>query len=97
MFRQIFKILKINSTNSFKIYFFNPSEKNKSLKSVNSILGKLLKFNLNRNDLIISVGGGITGDVSGFIASVYKRGINYFSIPTTLLAMVDSQLEVRQA
>ena len=75
-----------------KLIFFNPSEKNKSLKSVNSILGKLLKFNLNRNDLIISVGGGITGDVSGFVASVYKRGVNYFSIPTTLLAMVDSSI-----
>ena len=51
------KILK-NKFNKFplKFIFFNPSEKNKSLKSVNSILGKLLKFNLNRNDLIISVG-----------------------------------------
>ena len=87
------KILK-NKFNKFplKFIFFNPSEKNKSLKSVNSILGKLLKFNLNRNDLIISVGGGITGDVSGFVASVYKRGVDYFSIPTTLLAMVDSSI-----
>ncbi len=90
------KFLKIikDKFNKFplKFIFFNPSEKNKSLKSVNSILGKLLKFNLNRNDLIISVGGGITGDVSGFVASVYKRGVNYFSIPTTLLAMVDSSI-----
>tara|TARA_A100001015_G_scaffold299331_1_gene383265 strand:+ start:631 stop:1746 length:1116 start_codon:yes stop_codon:yes gene_type:complete len=75
-----------------KFIFFKPNEKNKSLKSVNSILNEILKFNLNRNDLIISIGGGITGDVSSFVASIYKRGINYINVPTTLLAMVDSSI-----
>ena len=49
-------------------------------------------MNFNRSDLIISVGGGITGDVFGFVASVYKRGINFINIPTTLLAQVDSAI-----
>ena len=40
--------------------------------------------------MIISIGGGITGDMSGFVASIYKRGINFISIPTTLLAQVDA-------
>ena len=52
----------------------------------------LLKNNFQRNDCLISVGGGITGDVSGFASSIYKRGINFVNIPTTLLAQVDSSI-----
>jgi 3-dehydroquinate synthase/shikimate kinase/3-dehydroquinate synthase len=74
------------------IYIFNANEKNKNLKSVNSILNKLFKFNFNRNDCIISLGGGITGDVSGFAASIYKRGLKFINIPTTLLAQIDSSI-----
>ena len=46
--------------------------------------------NLNRSDLIIGFGGGITGDVASFVASIFKRGINFINFPTTLLAQVDS-------
>ena len=52
----------------------------------------MFKFNFNRNDCIISLGGGITGDVSGFAASIYKRGIKFVNIPTTLLAQIDSSI-----
>ena len=52
----------------------------------------LLSKNFNRSDLIIGVGGGITGDVTGFVASIFKRGINFINIPTTLLAQVDSAI-----
>jgi len=69
---------------------FNSSEKAKSLNSVNFFLNKLLSKNFNRSDLIIGIGGGITGDLSGFVASIYKRGINFISIPTTLLAQADA-------
>ena len=87
------KIIKdrINSKKNF-VHFFKANEKNKSLKSINSILNKLFKFNFNRNDCIISLGGGITGDVSGFAASIYKRGLKFINIPTTLLAQVDSSI-----
>jgi 3-dehydroquinate synthase len=71
---------------------FAASEKNKSLKSINNILSILLSNNFNRSDLIIGLGGGITGDVAGFVASIYKRGINFINIPTTLLAQVDSAI-----
>ena len=64
---------------------FHASEKSKSLKTVNHILPKLLKENFNRSDLIISIGGGITGDVVGFIASIFKRGINFINIPTHII------------
>ncbi len=84
---KIFKILK--RYDLFKINFI-PSEKAKSITSVNNYLNKLFSENFNRTDLIICVGGGITGDLSGFVASIYKRGINLINIPTTLLAQVDA-------
>tara|TARA_B100000902_G_scaffold373249_1_gene401017 strand:+ start:343 stop:1455 length:1113 start_codon:yes stop_codon:yes gene_type:complete len=71
---------------------FMANEKNKSIKIVNYYLNKLLSKNFNRSDLIIGVGGGITGDVAGFVASIFKRGINFINIPTTLLAQVDSAI-----
>ena len=74
------------------ILSFTANEKNKSLKKVNFYLNKILAKNLNRSDLIIGLGGGITGDVSGFIASIFKRGVNFINIPTTLLAQVDSAI-----
>ena len=74
------------------VYLFNSSEANKNQKNVDKLLNILLKYNFHRNDCLISVGGGITGDVSGFAASIYKRGISFINIPTTLLAQVDSSI-----
>ena len=71
---------------------FSASEKNKSFKKVNFYLNKILSKNFNRSDLIVGLGGGITGDVAGFVASIFKRGINFINIPTTLLAQVDSAI-----
>ena len=82
---------KIYSEKKF-IYLFNASEKNKNLSSINSILKILLKNNFTRNDVIICLGGGITGDVSGFAASIYKRGLKFVNIPSTLLSQVDSSI-----
>jgi len=77
-----------------KIYTLNfkANEKNKNLNSVNKILEILLKKNFTRNDCLISLGGGITGDISGFAASLFKRGLKFINIPTTLLAQVDSSI-----
>ena len=72
--------------------FFNSNELNKNMKSVNKITNLLLRKNFSRNDCLISVGGGITGDVSGFAASLFKRGLKFINIPTTLLAQVDSSI-----
>ncbi len=89
-----FKKVLIKNLKRYNLIFFafNANEKLKSLKVANYYLEKLLSKNLNRNDLIIGVGGGITGDVVGFIASIFKRGINFINIPTTLLAQVDSAI-----
>ena len=74
------------------LHYFNSSEKNKNQKSINNILSILLSKNFNRNDCVISIGGGITGDVSGFAASMFKRGLKFINIPTTLLSQVDSSI-----
>ncbi len=74
------------------LYFFNASEKNKNQTVVNNILKILFKYNFVRNDCVVSLGGGITGDVSGFAASIYKRGIRFINLPSTLLAQVDSSI-----
>ena len=88
----VYKVLNSLPKKKISIHYFNSSEKNKSQKSVDSILSILLSKNFNRNDCVISIGGGITGDVSGFAASIFKRGLKFINIPTTLLSQVDSSI-----
>ena len=89
-----FKYILKKKLKDYETFFFpfNATEKSKSLRTVDSLLKKMLLKNLNRSDLIIGVGGGITGDVSGFVASIYKRGVNFINVPTTLLAQADSAI-----
>tara|TARA_Y100000591_G_scaffold326831_1_gene350214 strand:+ start:1684 stop:2799 length:1116 start_codon:yes stop_codon:yes gene_type:complete len=87
----------IKITKSFKNietykFIYSANEKNKNQKNVNKILNILLKKNFSRNDCLISFGGGITGDVAGFAASLFKRGLKFVNIPTTLLSQVDSSV-----
>lgn len=70
----------------------NATEKNKNLKTYEYILSKLIKLKADRNTLIVGVGGGIVTDITGFVGSTYKRGINFGFIPTTLLSMVDASI-----
>ena len=86
------KVLNSLPKKNISLHYFNSSEKNKNQKSVNNILSILLSKNFNRNDCVISVGGGITGDISGFAASMFKRGLRFINIPTTLLSQVDSSI-----
>ena len=86
------RTLKFFSKRKTSIHFFRATEMNKNQKSINQILSILLNNNFNRNDCLISIGGGITGDVSGFAASIFKRGLKFINIPTTLLSQVDSSI-----
>jgi len=86
------KTLNLLPQKKTTLYYFKANEKNKNQKSINKILSILLKKNFNRNDCLISIGGGITGDVSGFAASMFKRGLKFINIPTTLLSQVDSSI-----
>jgi 3-dehydroquinate synthase len=74
------------------IKYFNASEKNKNQTYINKILNILLNKNFSRDDCLISIGGGITGDVGGFAASLFKRGLQFINVPTTLLSQVDSSV-----
>lgn len=64
----------------------------KTMDSLNKILDKALEIKLERKDCIIALGGGVIGDIAGFAASIYQRGIDFIQIPTTLLAQVDSSV-----
>ena len=88
----IYRVLNSFSKKKTSLHYFNSNEKNKNQKSVDDILSILLRKNFNRNDCVISIGGGITGDVSGFAASIFKRGLKFINIPTTLLSQVDSSI-----
>lgn len=71
------------------------TEKAKDIKVATSLIKDLAKFDLKRKPFIIALGGGVIGDLSGFVASIYKRGIPYIQVPTTLLAQVDSAIGER--
>ena len=68
------------------------SEENKSLETVMEICSWLLEQGADRDALVLAVGGGITSDMVGFAASIYKRGVKFAYVPTTLLAMVDAAI-----
>ncbi len=88
----IFSIKKSFQNKNIFFEYFTMNEKNKNLKTVNKILKILLIKNFSRKDCLITIGGGITGDVGGFAASLFKRGLQFVNIPTTLLSQVDSSV-----
>ena len=88
----ISKIKKSLNKKNIYVHFFKANEINKNFSSVSKILEILLNKNFSREDCVISIGGGITGDVSGFAASLFKRGLKFVNIPTTLLSQVDSSI-----
>ena len=87
---KIQSIIRDLNGKQISIFKIESSEKNKNIFTVNYLLGKLAKKKFNRSDCIISVGGGIIGDISGFVASSYKRGMKFVNVPTTLLAQSDA-------
>jgi 3-dehydroquinate synthase len=67
-------------------------EKSKTLKQASAICERMIAAGLDRQSFVIGLGGGVLGDISGFVAAIYHRGIPHVQIPTTLLAMVDSSI-----
>jgi 3-dehydroquinate synthase len=87
----LLKVLDKAGFNS-RVKIISDSERSKSLRCAGSVIKDLARFDRNRKVFIIAFGGGVVGDLAGFVASVYKRGIAYVQIPTTLLAQVDSAI-----
>lgn len=88
---QLKNILESNGFQVLKIAI-EPGEVSKSFVTLPSIYEKLIEFKLRRSDLIIALGGGVVGDLAGFVAATYLRGVDFIQIPTTLLAQVDSSV-----
>lgn len=75
-----------------KLLALKPGEQTKNFNTLPIVYNELLDFNLTRSDLIIALGGGVIGDLAGFVASTYLRGVDFVQIPTSLLAQVDSSV-----
>ncbi len=73
-------------------YFIKAGEQSKTIHVANDIIEKMIEDGVTKDYVLIALGGGVVGDLAGFIASVYMRGIDYIQIPTTLLAQVDSSV-----
>ena len=85
--------LYVNSFNDLdNIIVIPPIEDSKSLSYASVLIEKLLALGANKSSYLIGIGGGITCDIAGFIASIFMRGINFAFIPTTLLAITDASL-----
>ena len=74
----------------YEIVIIQDGEENKSLKMADYIFEKLVDFNVHRNDIIVAFGGGVIGDLTGFVASTYQRGTKLIHCPTTIIGQVDS-------
>lgn len=91
-FYEIFKDVDRNS-----IYLFDSKEENKDIEKALSIIECLTKENYLRDSILVSIGGGVIGDIAGFVSSIYMRGIKFINIPTTLLAQIDSSIGGKNA
>ena len=74
------------------IYKVHGGEESKSMKTYEEVLKACLSFHMTRKDMLLAVGGGVIGDLGGFVASSYMRGIPFISIPTTTLSQIDSSI-----
>ena len=74
------------------VYTVPQGEASKSLKVYGQVLQAMLEFNMTRKDLLVAVGGGVVGDLGGFCAASYMRGIDFVNCPTTTLSQIDSSI-----
>ncbi|VFP85106.1 3-dehydroquinate synthase [Buchnera aphidicola (Cinara splendens)] len=87
------KLYDINKNiKNIPIFSIPDGEFYKNLKEVENIIYFLLKKPYGRDVTLIAIGGGVVGDITGFVASIYQRGVNFFQVPTTLLAQVDASI-----
>jgi len=71
---------------------FPHGEENKNLATIGQLTSRLAQLGVDRKDCLVALGGGVSGDITGFVAAIYMRGIPFVQIPTTLLAQVDSSV-----
>lgn len=88
---KVAQCLKETGNNIF-VYTFEAGEKNKNLNTVQDVYEFLIKNKFDRKDMLVALGGGVVGDLTGFAAATYLRGIDFIQVPTSLLAQVDSSI-----
>lgn len=84
--------LKQNGLDNCTVFSFEPGESSKSFDTWRDILSKMCQAKLNRDAVVIALGGGVVGDMAGFAASCFQRGVPFIQVPTSLLAQVDSSV-----
>jgi 3-dehydroquinate synthase len=89
---RIFKAIGQGLKKRFPVILIPDGERAKTLTTVSRLLDRMVELKLTRQSTVVAVGGGVVGDVSGFVASIYMRGIPVVQAPTTLLAQVDSSI-----
>jgi 3-dehydroquinate synthase len=82
----------LNNGNLAKVHLMNDAETKKNLRTVESVSRSLVRAGADRRSLIVAVGGGVIGDVAGFVAASYLRGVRLVQVPTTVVAQVDSSI-----
>jgi len=78
--------------NVLHVLTLNPGESLKCFTEVESVINKLIELKVTRNITLVALGGGVVGDFTGFVASIYMRGVDFIQIPTSLLSQVDSSV-----
>lgn len=88
------RVVKALEEAGFRVYVenVNVGESIKTWASAEKLLNRMIELKLGRNTIVMALGGGVIGDLAGFVASIYKRGVRFIQVPTTLLAMVDSSV-----
>lgn len=92
LYRQAVEEALSNTASSVFVFTFEAGEKNKNLNTVQKLYQTLIENGMDRHGLLAALGGGVTGDLTGFAAATYLRGIDFIQIPTTLLSQVDSSV-----
>lgn len=90
---KVYKLYKKElNFNRKELFILKDGEDKKTIKTFEKIVNKAIELKLSRKDVIIAIGGGVAGDMAGFVAASYMRGIEFIQVPTTLLACVDSSV-----
>ncbi len=91
--QKVYKIYKKEfNFNKNEIFVLKDGENQKNMKNYQRIIEKAIELGLSRKDVIIAIGGGVVGDLAGFVAATFMRGVEFIQVPTTLLAFVDSSV-----
>ena len=92
LYLEVVKAVLSQCCSKISVFIFPAGEENKNLNTVKELYEHLIREHFDRKDMLAALGGGVTGDLCGFAAATYLRGIDFIQIPTTLLSQVDSSI-----